>query len=94
MDSLRDRVVLITGGGAGIGRAAALRFAEAGARVVTTGRCPKPMKAFTEKLDNLDFVLADAANPQDASRTVGTVIERWGRLDVLVNNAGAGAILP
>src|SRR5690348_11046352 len=94
MNSLRDRVVLVTGGGAGIGRAAAIRFAEDGARVVITGRRPEPLKALTEKLDNIDFVVADAANPQDASRTIETVVERWGRLDVLVNNAGAGAILP
>jgi NAD(P)-dependent dehydrogenase (short-subunit alcohol dehydrogenase family) len=94
MNSLRNRVVLITGGGAGIGRAAAVRFAEAGARVVITGRRPEPLRSFAENLDSVDFVVADAADPQDASRTIDTVIERWGRLDVLVNNAGAGAILP
>jgi NAD(P)-dependent dehydrogenase (short-subunit alcohol dehydrogenase family) len=42
----------------------------------------------------MDYVRVDAADPQDASRTIGTVIERRERLDVLVNNAGAGAILP
>jgi NAD(P)-dependent dehydrogenase (short-subunit alcohol dehydrogenase family) len=41
----------------------------------------------------MDFIVADAADPEDASRTIATTIERWGRLDVLVNNAGAGAIL-
>lgn len=94
MNSFKDKVIVVTGGGAGIGRAAALRFAEAGARVVITGRRPQPLKALVESRGNLDFVLADAAHPEDASRTVATVIERWGRLDVLVNNAGAGAILP
>jgi NAD(P)-dependent dehydrogenase (short-subunit alcohol dehydrogenase family) len=38
--------------------------------------------------------VADAASADDAARTVGEAAERWGRLDVLVNNAGAGAILP
>jgi NAD(P)-dependent dehydrogenase (short-subunit alcohol dehydrogenase family) len=42
----------------------------------------------------MDFVVADAADPDDASRTIATTVERWGRVDVLVNNAGAGAILP
>ena len=44
--------------------------------------------------DGMRFVLADAAAAEDASRTVNQVIKHWGRLDVLVNNAGAGAILP
>lgn len=94
MDFLKDKVVVVTGGGAGIGRAAALRFAEVGARVIVTGRRSEPLKTLIQKRGNLDFLLADAANPEDASRTVSTVIDRWGRLDVLVNNAGAGAILP
>jgi NAD(P)-dependent dehydrogenase (short-subunit alcohol dehydrogenase family) len=94
MNLFKDKVVLITGGGAGIGRAAALGFADAGARVVITGRRAEPLQALAASRDHLDFVLADAANPEDAQRTIDTVIERWGRLDVLVNNAGAGAILP
>jgi NAD(P)-dependent dehydrogenase (short-subunit alcohol dehydrogenase family) len=48
----------------------------------------------TEQHPNIDFVVADVASPDDATRTVTTVVDRWGRLDVLVNNAGAGAILP
>ena len=94
MNSLKDKVVIITGAGAGIGRAAALRLAEAEARVVVTGRRTEPLKTLTEGREHLDFVVADAANPDDAPRLIDTVIERWGRLDVLVNNAGAGAILP
>lgn len=62
--------------------------------MVTTGRRFEPLTTLTQDRNNLDFVLADAGNPDDASRTVDTVIERWGGLDVLVNNAGAGAILP
>src|SRR5438067_1027415 len=94
MNSLKDKVVIITGAGAGIGRAVALRLAEAEATVVVTGRRAEPLKTLTEGRERLDFVVADAANPDDAQRLIDTVIERWGRLDILVNNAGAGAILP
>ena len=62
--------------------------------MIVTGRRSEPLEKLIQKRGNLDFLFADAADPKDASRTVSTVIERWGRLDVLVNNAGAGAILP
>jgi NAD(P)-dependent dehydrogenase (short-subunit alcohol dehydrogenase family) len=88
------QVVLITGGGAGIGQAAAKRFAAAGARVVVTGRREAPLRELAARHDGIDYLVADAGAPEDAARTVAAVIERWGRLDVLVNNAGAGAILP
>jgi len=52
------------------------------------------LEVLTEQHPNIDFVVADVASPDDATRTVTTVVDRWGRLDVLVNNAGAGAILP
>lgn len=88
------QVVLITGAGAGIGRAAAQRFARAGARVVVTGRREAPLRALAADQEGIDYLVADAGLPEDAPRTVAAVIERWGRLDVLVNNAGAGSILP
>ncbi|MDM0074773.1 SDR family oxidoreductase [Variovorax sp. J2P1-59] len=89
-----DKVVLITGGGAGIGRAAALQFAGLGARVVVTGRRAGHLEALAKEHPGIDYLIADVANPDDAQRTVSTVIEKFGALDVLVNNAGAGAILP
>jgi NAD(P)-dependent dehydrogenase (short-subunit alcohol dehydrogenase family) len=94
MGDWKNKVVIITGGAGGIGRAAANLFAEAGARVVITGRRPEKLKRVAESSANIDFVVADAASPEDSSRTITSTIERWGRLDVLVNNAGAGAILP
>ena len=93
MSANDDRVVIITGGSSGIGRAAALSFAEQGARVVITGRHAAPLEDAAGMHSNIVGMVADAAVPDDAARTVANAVERWGRLDVLVNNAGAGAVL-
>jgi len=93
MESLNNKVILITGGAAGIGRAAALQFADAGAHVVITGRREAPLVDLTRTHPQITYLVADVANPEDAVRTVAAIIERHGKLDVLINNAGAGAIL-
>lgn len=89
-----QRVVIVTGGSSGIGRATALRFAAQGDKVVITGRRPAPIQATAAEHANIVGVVADAASPTDAGRTVAETLDRWGRLDALINNAGAGAILP
>lgn len=93
MSTRDDKVVIVTGGSSGIGRATALGFAEQGAKVVITGRRAAPLEETAALHANITGVVADAAVPDDAARTVAQTIETWGRLDVLVNNAGAGAIL-
>jgi NAD(P)-dependent dehydrogenase (short-subunit alcohol dehydrogenase family) len=89
-----EKVVIVTGGGSGIGRAAALRFARQGDKVLVTGRRPGPIDATVAEHENITGLVADAASAEDATRTIAKAVDTWGRVDTLVNNAGAGAILP
>lgn len=94
MSTLGSKVVIITGGSSGIGRTAALGFAAQGAKVLVTGRRATILDEMVAAHPNIMGLVADAAEPSDAARTIATAIDTWGRLDVLVNNAGAGALLP
>ena len=85
-------VVLITGVLSGIGRAAAVSFAKAGHRIVVSGRKQDAGKALVGELRSLgaeaEFVQADVRHEDDVRRLVDRTVERFGRLDVAVNNAG------
>lgn len=94
MTGLKDKVVIVTGGSSGIGRAAARSFAEHGAKVIVTGRRAGPLKETINDHPNIAGFTADASVPSDAARTISETLDTWGRVDILVNNAGAGAILP
>jgi NAD(P)-dependent dehydrogenase (short-subunit alcohol dehydrogenase family) len=84
--------ILITGALTGIGRAAALAFAKAGAAVVVSGRHAAEGKALEYKLRSLGaeaaFILADVRHEDDVRNLVEQAVGRFGRLDVAVNNAG------
>ena len=91
--SLQDRVVLITGASRGLGREMALELAEAGARVVITGSRMSDALREVETLIDPDRVLAlaaDVADPEAAARSLREAEARFGRVDVLINNAGRG----
>ncbi|CAG2183390.1 unnamed protein product, partial [Oppiella nova] len=89
------RVVLVTGSSSGIGAATAIKFATLGAKVVVTGRNAHKVDSVAQKCrqlsksdNNILEVLADLTVKQDIQRLVDKTVSTFGRLDVLVNNAG------
>jgi NAD(P)-dependent dehydrogenase (short-subunit alcohol dehydrogenase family) len=89
-------VVLITGALTGIGRATALAFAKEGARVVISGRRDEEGKKLVAELRKLgaeaEFVRSDVRHEEDVRSLVDKTVERFGRLDVAVNNAGTEGV--
>ena len=87
-----DRVVVITGGGGGIGKAAAARFLDEGAAVVLSSRRREVLESAREELgghvDAIELVAGDAASAAGARRLVDAALDRFGRVDVLVNSTG------
>ncbi|HZV96079.1 MAG TPA: 3-oxoacyl-[acyl-carrier-protein] reductase [Candidatus Nitrosocosmicus sp.] len=90
--TLAGRVAIVTGGNRGIGLAIARLLAEDGASVVVSGRDAARLDAAVKELESLGApalgVPADATKREDADRLVEVTRERFGRIDVLVNNAG------
>lgn len=84
------RVAIVTGAGSGIGEATARAFVDEGASVVLTDSVDEKVRAVGDSLpsDRVVALRADAASPADWQRVVDTAIERFDRIDVLVNNAG------
>jgi 3-oxoacyl-[acyl-carrier protein] reductase len=89
---LSSTVAVVTGGSRGIGLAIAARFVASGARVVITGRDQKHLDAAAARFskDTVLAVRADVGKPDEAGRAIDAAVERFGGLDVLVNNAGVG----
>jgi NAD(P)-dependent dehydrogenase (short-subunit alcohol dehydrogenase family) len=87
-----DKVVLVTGAGTGIGRVIAVRFAREGARVVLSGRRKERLDDTRARIADAGgeavAVAGDVAEEASAYRMVDEAVGRWGRLDVVVNNAG------
>jgi citronellol/citronellal dehydrogenase len=90
---LDGRVVLVTGGGTGLGRAAAAELVACGADVVICGRREDVLAGTAEEI-GASWIAGDVREPLDAERIVRACLERHGRLDVLVNNAGGQYFVP
>jgi len=87
MFELTDKVAVITGATSGIGEATARRFAAAGARVVVAGR--RDARALADELDGL-YVQTDVCREDQVAALMAVAVDQYGKLDIVVNNAGAG----
>jgi len=93
---LEGQVALVTGAGSGIGAAAARRFAQAGARVVLVGRTPEELERQAEGIRRAGgearIAVADVADDAALRREIDAAVAAWGRLDVVVANAGVNGV--
>ncbi len=95
MKHLNEKVAIITGGGSGIGRGAALALAEAGAAVVVCGRRQQKLDETVQAVQHAGgralAVQADVSDDNAVTRLVQTTLDHFGRVDILINNAGVSA---
>lgn len=89
---MREKVAVITGASQGLGRALALAYAAEGAKLVVNARGEESLRSVVEELERREAevlaVAADVSKGEDAKRLIGAAVERFGGIDVLVNNAG------
>src|SRR6056297_2031142 len=90
--SVTDKVVLITGSNLGIGKATAIKLSNMGAKVIINGRKADRLEAVRSEIEQSGgkalAIAADVTNPADCERMMLQIIEHYGRLDVLISNAG------
>ncbi|CAO4372804.1 unnamed protein product [Caenorhabditis nigoni] len=97
MTRFSGKSVIITGSSNGIGRATAVLFARYGAQVTITGRDADRLEVTRQKIlkaggQNVNVVVADVTDPQGQDRIIQSTLEKFGKIDVLVNNAGANIV--
>ena len=90
--SVHGKVVVVTGGSSGIGKAAAIELVKQGANVVISGRREQALVEAANEIDptgaHIAYVAGDISDPQIAENLIGEALSRFGRIDTLVNNAG------
>jgi len=97
MESLKNKVVYITGGTKGIGYGVAVTLLEQGMRVAISGRHIETARKAAESLGNKERVLAiesNVSNLEDEKKAVEKIVKKWGQLDVVLANAGVGVFAP
>ena len=96
MSGIEGKVVAVTGASAGIGEAISLQLAERGAKVVLGARKPDRLEALAERIvqagGEAACLATDVTRREDLAALVGLACDRFGKLDVLVSNAGVGPI--
>lgn len=94
MERFTGKVALVTGAGTGIGRAVAQRYAAEGAQVLIVGRTEATLSETASASENISYIVADIEKSNEVERIVSRIKEKYGRLDVLVNNAGWAPVTP
>jgi NAD(P)-dependent dehydrogenase (short-subunit alcohol dehydrogenase family) len=94
MNTLKNKIALITGGTSGMGAATAKRFHEEGATVIVTGSNPGSVDAARKAMPFVEAIASDAGDPKAAKALVDWVKENHGRIDVLFVNAGIARVAP
>ncbi|WP_299436071.1 SDR family oxidoreductase [uncultured Maribacter sp.] len=97
MENLKGKVAYITGGSKGIGFGIAKKLVDAGMKVAISGRTLKTVKKAAEYLEINENVLAlasDVTKIEDEQIAISTIIEKWGKVDVVLANAGVGHFAP
>lgn len=91
-DAFADKVIIVTGGGSGIGRCTAHELASLGAQVVITGRKIEKLEKVSQEIledgGKVHFIVCDNRDEEQVKNMIAEVIEKFSKLDGLVNNAG------
>lgn len=85
---LNNKVALVTGAGTGIGKAVAVMLAEEGAKVIIAGRSENTLQESAAQHANISYIVADVTKREDVKRMESKIKDEYGRLDILINNAG------
>lgn len=95
-DTFKDKVVIITGGGTGIGKEIAESFSKLGAKLVIASRNIKNLEKTKEELGNSEILVMETniKDSEQVKKLMSSTVEKFGKIDILINNAGANFLCP